>query len=215
MPIVTKFARIRLSVETFRESVGLDPSYLSSSEYQATIRLAELIYERVQPLCETFLSVVKGLDDGSTLHITDYNKVMNFPNRFLKVPSINSLPQNQNVVLEATLEEAFLLGLLFHLIAWTFPTRNHLDRVNTDLLRQSWALEALVADTKMKQYNKELHNLPELCSKWFYETQIQTRLKDVFKVGFWTRSKWQSFFNNLFFAGARLGLYWDLGTKEQ
>ncbi len=215
MPILTNLERIQLYIETWRKSLNLDPSYLSSAEYQDTISLAKSIYKRVEPLCETFLNVVKGLDDGSTLGIADYDKAMNFPRRFLKLPSITSLPQSQRVMLEATLEEAFLLGLLFHLISWTFPTRKQLDRVNTDTLLQLWALEALVADTKMKQYNKELSKIPELCFESFYETQIQPKLREMLKMGFWTRSKCRSFFNNLFFAGARLGMHWDLCTKEQ
>jgi len=215
VPILTNLERIQLHIETWHKSLNLDPNYLSSAEYQDAIGLAKSVYERVEPLCEAFLNVVKGLDDGSTLSIVDYYKVMNFPRRFLKLPSITSLPQSQRVMLEPTLEEAFLLGFLFHFTTYKFPSRNQLDRVNTDKLLQSWALETLVADNKMKQYNKELSKIPEACFESFYETQIQPKLKEVLKLGFWTRSKCYSFLHNLFFAGVLLGMRWDLCTKEQ
>lgn len=215
MPIVTNLEQIQLYMEVFRKSLNLDLNYFSSSEYQDTISLAKSIYERVEPLCDTFLNVVKGLDDGSTINIKDYNKAMNFPGRFLKIQSISGLPKTKRVVLEEILEESFLLGLLFHLFYWKFPTRNELDRVNVDVLSKSWSLAALVADAKMKEYSKDLNKLPELCFEWFYDTQIQKKLKDIFKMGFWNRSKCHSFFNNLFFAGTLLGVYWDTYTKEQ
>ncbi|MFC1982419.1 hypothetical protein ACFLV5_01325 [Chloroflexota bacterium] len=110
-------------------------------------------------------------------------------------------------MLEITLEKTFLLGFLFHFIKWPSATiERQIDKVNIDELSKSWTHEALVASFNMKQYNKDLSNVPEFTFKSFYKAEIQPQLKDVLKIGFWNRNKCYSFLNNLFYAGARLSL---------
>lgn len=216
MSITINFEQIvALYIETAR-SIRDPGEYLESAEYQEAHQLAKIVFDEVKPLCYVFFGLVKGLTNSSELlRWPNYSKVMCFPERFLKRPSITHLPQSLRATLDAILEGSFFLGLLFHLFSWRQPTRAEKEKVNMQELHNRWIPETLVADTRMKQYNQEFHGIPKLLFTSYYDAYIHPALKEQFGLGFWTRAKCRSYFGNLFFSGARLGMVWDVSTAEE
>lgn len=214
VPISINFEHIQSQCELVRKYIIEDQSYISSTEYRECIELTRTIYGKLKPISDTFLDIVKGLDSGITIYRKDVGKALNFSKRFLKKSSVADFPQSQREKLEVIIEEGFLVGIVFHFLTWAMPTRSNLERVSTETLMQRWQWEALVADNIMKKYSEELHSIPDVFFKYFYETQIHPSLKEISRLGFWVSAKCRSFFKNLFFAGARLGMYWDACTAE-
>ncbi|MBM3118801.1 MAG: hypothetical protein FJ006_04490 [Chloroflexi bacterium] len=113
------------------------------------------------------------------------------------------------------LADTFFLGLVCHLFLNKFPTRDNVDRVDTQALVNAWIPESLVADAIMKAYNKDLNMLPLRIFEFHYRTKIEPVLNKQLKMGFWSRAKCRSYFRNLFFSGARFCMLFDLATGRQ
>lgn len=68
---------------------------------------------------------------------------MNFPQRFLKRAKLEA---EESAILELAVERLFYLGLIYHFVFMTFPTRRDIDAVDFDALSRSWLPETTVAD---------------------------------------------------------------------
>lgn len=213
MSLRTNFEQLAIRHEDIIKAIANRQDYFSSDEYSKEKRLAKVVFDKVKPKCEIFIAMVEGPIGGSEIGKPEIERVMCFPMRFLNQPSTATMPDALRVTIEDVIEETFFLGLRCYLFLWTFPTRAEVQRVNMDALFHMWLPDALVADMKMKTYNKELHGLPARVFEFYYSSKIERALKEQFRLGFWKRSKCRSYFGNLFFSGARLGMYFDLMTK--
>ncbi len=184
-----------------------------NQDYASEKVLAKVVFDNLQPISDLFLSVALGVDRDSNIE-PDFRTVMNFPKRFLKIPSIEFVPEPSRKIIENILRNTFLLGLTSHLIFQKFPSRPQVYLIDQSILLRSWWLESLVSDTLMKDYNKKLANIPSFVFEAHYALRIEPYLKKPLKIGFMLRSRCYSYLNNLFFAGARLGMCFDLMTLK-
>jgi len=194
------------------------PEYFSSDEYSEEKRLAELVFNKVKSKCEIFLAMVKGPIGSSGIGDTEIERamrVMCFPVRYLNQPSTAAMPDGPGVVIEDIIEETFFLGLMCHLGLTKFPTRSDVQIVDMDALFDKWILSTLISDTKMRTYDKEYGRVPSHLFESLYRSNIEPVLKEQFGFGFWKRGKSRTFFRNLFFAGACLGMHCDLMTTGE
>ncbi len=203
--------------ELYKSTVSsvTDPQdYFSSDEYHELKRSAKLVFKKVKPKCDTFIGIVKGLKKGTEIGSPGIERALCFPKRFLNEPSTATLPHTLRETVNDIIEDTFFLGLMCHLFLNKFPTRDNVDRVDMQTLVNAWAPESLVADTMMKAYNKDLNMLPLRIFEFYHGTKIEPVLKKQLKMGFWSRAKCRSYFRNLLFSGARLGMLFDLATQN-
>jgi hypothetical protein len=65
----------------------------------------------------------------------------------------------------------------------------------------------------MNEYSEAANNLPARIFDWYFDEHARSILRESFGLGFWRLGKARSFFKNLYFAGARLGMQFDLATR--
>jgi len=82
-----------------------------------------------------------------------------------------------------------------------------------DSLVHEWIAKAELADRVMETYSKEANELPLRIFESYFTSKIEITLKQQFKFGFLELSKCRSYFRNLFFSGALLGMLFDSMTK--
>ncbi len=176
-------------------------------DYHRARDLAAAVFDKLQPIRAQFVSACLG---------RPYNDVpsetLSFPDRFLGRHRALSPQQLQE--LRALVESSFDLGLLYHLMFNQFPTRPHSERVDLDTLFLQWAPESLVADVLSRDYDRGNSSIPSTVQRAFAKLRVEPFLKGQLAFGFWARAKANSWFRNTFFAGVRLGLFYDLATKE-
>jgi len=215
MPLRTnKFEQLIILYEGTIRSVTDPQEYFSSDEYHRLKQLVHIVFDKVKLKCEIFLGIVRGSNKGSEIGHPGIERALCFPSRFLKESSTATLPTALRVAIDDIIEDTFFLGLVCHLFLWKFPTRGNVERVNMDTLVHTWGLNALVADNMMKTYSKDLNELPRRVFESYFSSKIEPTLKKQFKLGFWNLGKCHSYFRNLFFSGALLGMQFDLTTRE-
>jgi hypothetical protein len=161
-----------------------------------------------------FLRSAKDIEAANSIPIPDYGKAICFPYRFLGKPSITSLPKQAGDKLSNTLDDIFFAGLNFHFFWATFPTRKEYKNINTDALRGKWLLDALVADKIMgKFYQGEGGRMAKDLFDNRYSSTCEPLLKNEIRVGFFKRGMCKAFFRNIYWAGALLGVQYDMATK--
>jgi len=191
----------------------IETDWFSSEEYNKLTYLAKNVFDRVRSKCPIFIGVVCGTNAGYELGHQTLDEGLCFPKRFLKKPSSDHLPHDLKTLIDSSIEKTFYLGLFNHLITTNFPTRSEFATVDVEKLFYQWSLQALVADSIMKEYSKHSRlTLPLFESH--YQSNIEPILKSQFKMKFWTLGKCKPFFKNLFFAGALLGKQFDSMTYE-
>lgn len=185
-----------------------------SEGYRDAKSVGETIFALVMPVLETFLSVVEGRRRGSDIGFPKVETALCFPKRFLKAASTEFLPTESRSALSYCLGMTLLLGLMSHVTIAKSPTRANVATVDVDSLFRQWVPESLIADMRLAEYDKQLQGLPSDLSKSYYTSAVEPMLRRQFKLGFWTLPKCWSYFNDLFFAGAYLGLILDRMTQE-
>ena len=186
--------------------------YFSSGEYHDKKKLAKIVFGNVRSKCEMFIAMVEGLIEGSEIGFPEIERGMCFPRRFLKQTSTAALPDALRVTIDTIIEQTFFLGLMCHLFLAEYPTRADVEQVNMETLFHKWVPQALVADRHLKGYGRHLNELPTRAFESYYNRTIQPALKGQFRLGFWNRTRCESYFNNLFSSGVVLGMYFDLMT---
>ncbi|MFC2010614.1 hypothetical protein ACFLVU_02580 [Chloroflexota bacterium] len=190
-----------------------DPQdYFSSDEYYSLKHLAYLVFEKVRMKCAIFLGIARGSNKGQDIGLPGIERALCFPARFLKEQSTTTPPDTTRVAIDDIIENTFFLGLMCHLFLNKFPTRGNVEQVNMDTLVRTWGPKALVADMTLKTYGRELNDLPLRVFESYF-TSVKPILKKRLKLGLWKAGKCHSYFRNLFFSGALLGMHFDLMTK--
>lgn len=176
-------------------------------DFQQARELAILIFTKLQPIRNEFIKACFGKPYKNVP-----SETLSFPDLFMKqeLRKANFLLQE----LRSLIDTSFDLGLLYHLFCNQFPTRSNLNRVDFNKLFAQWAPKSLVADVLSRDYDEGNKQFPSTIQRVFFEVRIEPFLKKQLKLGFWTRGKTRSWFRNVFFAGVRLGLLYDLQTKE-
>lgn len=215
MPLRINFEQLSILYEENVKAVANHEEYFSSDAYSEEKRLAELVFDRVKPKCEIFLTMVKGPIGGSGIGKPELERFMCFPTRYLNQPSTATMTNVLRVTIEDLIEETFLLGLRCHLGCTRLPTRSDVQRVNMDTLFNMWIPQVLVSTVGMRTYSKECDWAPTHLFEYSYSSRVDPVLKEQFRLGFWKRSRCRWFFSNLFFAGASLGMRFDLMTKGE
>lgn len=197
----------------YEEVLSQLPSYrerLSSQEHAKNKTVARKVFEKVASKCEIFLDIVRG---ESRHNYINFEPIC-FPRRFLNISSTSQLSNDLKISAEEMLSNIFYLGLAYHLLFMTFPTRANIDKVDLNVLFEKWLPNALVADIQLRPYAKQASDYPNIFFNCYYEkNNIEQYLKKKFKVGYFKRGKCRSNLKNLFFCGALLGLMCDLETK--
>ncbi len=111
------------------------------------------------------------------------------------------------------LETIFYLGMLTQLNAHAFPTRHLYKKVSLDEIRAEWFISAITADVEMKGYGANNPIVMGIFNQ-YYNNDVRTDIKTDFNVGSFGIGKFDSFFKNLFLAGAYLVMICELATKK-
>ena len=215
MPLRINFEQLSILYEENVKAVANNEEYFSSDAYSEEKRLAKLVFDKVESMCEVFLAMVKGSIGSSGIGKPQLERCMCFPMRFLKQPSTATMTDALRVTIEDPIEQTFLLGLRCHLGCTRFPARSDVGRVNLDTLFNMWMPDVSTSTVKMRTYSKECDWAPTHLFEYFYSSRVDPALKEQFGLGFWKRSRCRWFFSNLFFAGASLGMCCDLMTKGE
>lgn len=200
--------------EDFLKSVYDIDHILSSEEYRERRESTLCAYPVILKISEPFLRSAKDIEVANSIAIPDYGNAICFPYRFLGEPSVSALPKQAGDKLSNTLDAIFFSGLNFHFFWATFPTRKEYKNVDIDALKSKWMLEALIADKTMgKFYQREGGQMAKDLFDIRYSTTCEPLLKQEIKVGFFKRGMCKAFFKNIYWAGALLGVQYDMATK--
>ncbi|QEX16146.1 hypothetical protein FRZ44_14380 [Hypericibacter terrae] len=206
-----------LQAETlFREAISALSSpgvYFSSDEYETLKRQAAEALTGLDTPLEGFFDIVTGSADGGRLGHPGLGAALSFPRRFLRASSLKMLPGATQTASNKLIRQHFYLGLISHFLLRTFPTRSETGRVDVAALLAEWFPSSLVANELMRQYSKDANDLPLRIFEWHFERDTKLVVRGVFGFGFWRTAKAKSFFRNMYFAGARLGMMFDLATR--
>lgn len=192
-------------------SLGI-PADVVDAENRDKLPVARTVFEILHPECAEFLLIVSG--DFSTppsMH-SDFpdNPIVNgmcFTKRFLGTP----VSENVSEKLFEVIGKVFFFGLILHLTAMAFPTRSNTEKVDCSALVREWIVEALIANRIMKSYVKDAPLVMSVY-RYLFQSEIEPFLKSDLNLGWWKRGKCESFFENLFLAGALLGMQFDMKT---
>jgi len=187
--------------------------YFASPEYETLKRQAAEAFSKLEPGLQPFFDVIRGLGDGAPLGHPGIGAALSFPSRFLRTPSVATLPRPLGDLLDTIVKQAFFLGLATHFSLHTFLTRSAIDKVQVASLLKEWFPFSLMASELLSEYSKEANDLPRRIFEWYFDVHAKPALGGSFGLGFWRLGKARSFFRNLYFAGARLGIQFDLSTR--
>ncbi len=169
------------------------------------------MFAATQAHSEAFLAVVKGLQSPMILGRSEVG-IWCFASRFMDISSTAQLPSAARGSLQTTLDMTFYVGLMSHLLSYTFPTRTSVERVDMEVLVVDWALYALVADRT--GLTSDASPVLSLVFEHYWRTAIEPTVRGHCKIGWLGIGKYHSYFRNLFAAGALLGLMFDMRTRE-
>ena len=208
-----RFAELLATWDSVARSAGLTDASLRSESTLQKQRLAGRIFERLFPLCKAFLSVVQGYAAGADIGYPGYERTMCFCSRFLQGNRQLDHCGDLRRQVDRILEDALLLGWLWHELDSGFPTREYYASVDFSDLMRRFTLDALVADASMRHYGARAP-LYEAFFTEFYDHNCEGLLKGRLRVGWWRRKACRSFLHNIYLAGTMLGVKLDLATPE-
>jgi len=208
-----RFEELLVTWDSIARGAGFTNASLRSELTLQKQHLAGRIFNRLLPLCESLLSVVQGYTTGANIGYPGYERTMCFCARFLQGNRRMDHCDDLQRDLDRILEDALLLGWLWHELDSYFPAREHYARVDYSDLMRRFAPDALVADAAMTHYVAQAP-LYEAFFAEFYEHNCEWLLKAKLRIGWWRRRACRSFLHNMFLAGTMLGVKLDLATSE-
>lgn len=187
---------------------------LPSEEYKQRRNASLSAFPLLISIALPFLNSAKYLDKANEIPIPDYGQATCFPSRFLGKSSIDDFPNQVGEKLSNAIDIIFFSGINFHLFWATSPTRKEFKKVNAQELKSKWLLEAILADRTMKNfYPGEGGAMSKDVFEKYYSKFCMSILKNDLKIGFFNRGICKSFFRNIYWAGALLGVQYDIATK--
>lgn len=188
-----------------------NPLFFESEEQQALRETGRKVSDFLDSVCERYLAVVRGLDDGSSVGVSGIE--VNIPARLWKGKGRSALDANQAAAFDGLVTGTFFLGLATHFVLQVADTRPETHRVDPEALLGQFLMPSLTAHTVEGTYDKMNSGLPSAILGHHVASTIRPPLKEVLRLGFWAEGKALSNFKNLFWAGVCLGLLWDTATK--
>ena len=178
----------------------------TQNEFNNEIENSLNVFNKSKDNLKCFFSITTGMTKLQDM------QTMDFPYRFLKKTKINDLSCYS---LESIIIDCFLIGFIYHFIFTNFATRNKYETVDYDKLYDTWLPNTLVADIKMRAYNKDHNMAPEKYFLNYYKKEIKncSSFNFVFKIGVLKRSKVLSYLKNIMFCGLLYGMNYDMATK--
>jgi hypothetical protein len=198
--------------ELYREvrGEGSDvPDVRKTEDFMLKKNETNSVFDRLKPLGESFVGLVKGLSPGINDPERAVRDVLCFFPKFMEVQCVFDLPVHKAEQLSSVIDQTFFLGLSSHLILFNHPSRHLIFGLDTSHLYQKFLEVAGRADAEMRPYSKDLHGMPEDIFQAQFASQVEPLMKGSFSIGFWEMGKVRSHFRNLFFAGIILGVLAD------
>jgi hypothetical protein len=167
------------------------------------LRLAALVFGRIEPECAAFMRIVIGESWSDTSEGVCYN-------RLAKIP-IHQMPRELQSGIINLLQETFYLGLFTTLYLMHFPTRAKISSVDLTRVFEKWRVDAIAPSHVLGRMDPGIKEIFEVrCT-----SHIEPFLKDNFGIGRIAIGKHRRFFLELYLAGFLLGLECDMATKHQ
>jgi hypothetical protein len=185
------------------------PDVRNTEDFMLKKNESNSVFERLKPLGESFVGLVKGLSPGVTGPERVVRAVLCFFPKFLRAQCISDLPNHKAKQLSFVIDQTFFLGLASHLILFNHPSRHLISGLDTNRVYPKFLEASGKADVVMRPYSKDLHGLPEDIFQAHFTSQVEPLMKRDFFIGFWKMGKVRSHFRNLFFAGTILGVLAD------
>ncbi|MFC1509494.1 hypothetical protein ACFL60_07410 [Candidatus Omnitrophota bacterium] len=171
------------------------------------LRLAALVFKRVEPECITFMRIVIGESRSMTYADSRSREVLCY-NRLLKIPIQQMSRELQGKTIDL-LQETFCLGLFTQLYAIGFPTREKISTVDLSQVFQKWMVDAISPSHVLGKMDRTITDIFE----FYFRVHIEPFIKQEFRVGFFGLGRHMGFFRELYLAGFLLGLECDMATK--
>ena len=165
------------------------------------------LFDHLQSIGDEFISVVS--DETIGLYSPDVEQALNF-NRISKGYDVRTSTIREKY--RGYFESTFFLGMLTHINIWQFPTRGLYSKVSPDSLKASWVINAITADREMSGYGGTNTIVMGLFEQ-YYERYVKPDIKKDFNVGMFGIGKYNSYFRNLYLAGAYLVMTCEMATK--
>ena len=198
--------------ERYREARGEGsdvPDVRRTDDFMLKKKTSNSVFERLKPLGESFVGLVKGLSPGLTGPEGVVRAILCFFPKFLGVQCISDLPDHKAKQLSCVIDQTFFLGLASHLILFNHPSRHVISGLDTNRLYKKFLEVSGRADAALRPYSRDLHGMPEDIFQVQFARQVEPLMKREFCIGFWKMGKVRSHFRNLFFAGTILGVLAD------
>ena len=190
------------------------PDLRETDDFKEKKSESEKVYEYLNPLGESFLSLIKGLSVNTTGTERAVQSVLCFFPKFFRVETIIELPVLTANQLSDTIDNTHSLGLTSHLILFNHPHRRAIESLDTNQLYSTFLEVSGKADAEMRPYNKNVNGIPEAVFKEQFSETVEPLLKNELKINFWKMGKLRSHFRNIFFAGTILGVLADTQASE-
>ena len=181
------------------------PDLKAELESRDKIRLAGLVFQRVEPECIAFMRLVIGQSSQSS---PSWGVCYN---RLAKVP-IQEMPGQMQSKTIDILEETFYLGLFTQLYGCSFPTRDMISSVNLEQVLRKWRVDAIAPSHVLGKMDR----FPRITDIFqvHFNAHIEPLLKQEFRLGMFGVGRHRRFFLELYLAGFLLGMECDMATKQ-
>ena len=192
-----------------------DSGSFEGPDFEHRVEIAGRAFDPLAPMGYEFLDIVKGrVETGRAFGQPETGRSICFPERFLRARSVDQLASPLAEQTSEMLDRIFFEGLLFHLLVASFSTRSRIPELDISALREAWYVDALLASRFMRDYDKDAGGEASFLFKSLIDEEIDPYLKDVARFGIWKRAKAHSNLENLYFAGALLGMMADAATLD-
>jgi len=166
------------------------------------LRLAALVFERVELECIAFMRIVIGESRSVTSEGVCYNRLTEVP-----IQQMSRELQSKTIDL---LQETFYLGLFTQLYACSFPTREKISSVDLAQVFRKWMVDAIAPSHVLGKMDRLITDIFQV----YFSAHIEPLLKQEFRVGMFGLGRHMQFFRELYLAGFLLGLECDMATKQ-
>ncbi len=208
------FTELTRLYQTIVSSVTKTEDYFSTDDYLMLEKSNGTAYQRIQPLCKSFIEVLQGKNGGEDIALPGLKSKSCFYNRILNKQSRELLPSNLSDEIDDILKSSFLLGLTSHLYLYDNPSRNGFENADAYAVMKKLAPDMMGSSGKMRKYNKKLNTIPILIFENYFDNRIAPVLNGKLNLGLLKCATARSYFTNLFFSGIRFGEMLDKQTRE-
>jgi hypothetical protein len=192
-----------LWIEVASKVIGDVADLRAKLEALGQLRLATLVFGRIESECTEFMRIVIGESKSAASAGVCYN-------RLTKVP-IQEMPRELQSKTVDLLQETFYLGLFTHLYMMTFPTREKISSIDLTQVFRKWTVDAIAPSHVLGGMHQSISDIFQA----HFCLHIKPWLKQEFGIGMFGLGLNENFFRELYLAGLLLGLQCDMATKQK